>query len=405
MTAPSDWVPAGVLPFSVEQPDEAVDRLLEQLPSTVELLGFGEALHGGQDILLLRNRLFRRLVEKHGFTAIALESSFERGELVQRFVTGSGPEHYADIEEDGFSHGYGRVRANRELVEWMRAYNESATRPVHFYGCDMPGGTVGPASPRRALRLVMDLLGTSPEQRERVELRLCHDESWEDPGPWCDPQQAAPLVAAVRLVHAEVEALISELRVRRPAFLPETYAEALHQATASRELINFFYALSGPASYADSLAVRDVMMADNLAYILERERRRGKVLVFAHNGHLQRGKVEMPIGGQSCSWWPAGSHLHASLGARYAVVGTAVGTSRGNGIGVPEPDTLEARLIALPGPARFVPTAGVQGGGALPRSRSAKNASYSPLSEQSWRDFDWLAVLDSTSYAAGAYNP
>jgi erythromycin esterase-like protein len=29
----------------------------------VELLGFGEALHGGDDILILRNRLFERLVE------------------------------------------------------------------------------------------------------------------------------------------------------------------------------------------------------------------------------------------------------------------------------------------------------------------------------------------------------
>jgi erythromycin esterase-like protein len=38
--------------------------------------------------------------------------------------------------------------------------------------------------------------------------------------------------------------------------------------------------------------LRDAIMADNLAYIVERERARGRVLAFAHNSHLQRGKAQ-----------------------------------------------------------------------------------------------------------------
>jgi hypothetical protein len=44
----------------------------------VELLGSGEALHGGEETLRFRNRLFQRLVELHGYSAIAIESSFPR---------------------------------------------------------------------------------------------------------------------------------------------------------------------------------------------------------------------------------------------------------------------------------------------------------------------------------------
>ena len=38
----------------------AVDRVIAALGSAVGILGFGEALHGGEDILALRNRLGRR---------------------------------------------------------------------------------------------------------------------------------------------------------------------------------------------------------------------------------------------------------------------------------------------------------------------------------------------------------
>jgi erythromycin esterase-like protein len=80
-TTLDDWIAREAIPFSVDSPetfDAAVDRVIASLGDSVELLGFGEALHGGEDILILRNRLFQRLVEAHGYSAIAIESSFPR---------------------------------------------------------------------------------------------------------------------------------------------------------------------------------------------------------------------------------------------------------------------------------------------------------------------------------------
>jgi hypothetical protein len=131
------------------------------------------------------------------------------------------------------------------------------------------------------------------------------------------------------------------------------------------------------------------------------------VLAFAHNKHLQRGQAQWQIGPNLCTWWPAGSHLNEMFGPRYAVIGSAVGTSPDNGLGPPEPGTLEARLTAAPGPGRFIST---HRGKALPassladlpvRSGSAKNPTYFALTPQSLTDFDWLAVLDSTAYHRG----
>lgn len=95
------------------------------------------------------------------------------------------------------------------------------------------------------------------------------------------------------------------------------------------------------------------------------------------------------------------------FGPRYVIIGMAVGFSDANGIGVPEADTLEAQLTAFVGPARFIPTYKGQELpsstiAALPtRSGSMKNSSYFALTPQSFTDFDWLAVLDSTAYNRG----
>ena len=104
------------------------------------------------------------------------------------------------------------------------------------------------------------------------------------------------------------------------------------------------------------------------------------------------------------TWWPVGSHLHERFGHRYAVIGSAVGYSPANEIGQPEAGTLEARFTSVPGPVRFITTHQGQGPpaeeiAALPiRSGSQKNRSYAPLSAQSFTDFDWFVVLDTTTY-------
>jgi erythromycin esterase len=149
------------------------------------------------------------------------------------------------------------------------------------------------------------------------------------------------------------------------------------------------------------------MMAGDLDYIVSSERGRGKVLAFAHNGHLQRGKAQWQLGTELLIWWPAGAQLSEIFGPRYAVIGTAVSVFDANGIGKPETGTLEARLTAVPGPVRFIPTHKVQGLAvsaitSLPtRSGSMKNPTYFPLTLQSFTDFDWLAVLDSSAYSRG----
>jgi erythromycin esterase-like protein len=130
------------------------------------------------------------------------------------------------------------------------------------------------------------------------------------------------------------------------------------------------------------------------------------VLVFAHNNHLQRGKTQWQLGADLLAWWSVGSHLNEVFGPRYAVIGSAVGVSDANGIGQPEPGTLEAHLTAAPGPVRFIPTNNgrrlpIMATTDFPARSGSMNPTYFALTPRSLTDFDWLAVLDSTQYSRG----
>jgi erythromycin esterase-like protein len=420
-----NWIRREAIPFSVDSSETfnaAVDEVIASLGNSVELLGFGEALHGGEEILMLRNRLFQRLVKAHGYSAIAIESSFPRAHVVNEYIAGRGQVSYDALQEAGFSHDFGRLDANRELVEWMRAFNANPTHRIklQFYGFDSPTEMMFSDSPRQALHFVLDYLASidsasGQEHRQRIDQLLGNDSDWENPAAMMDLTKSIGLSSAANALRIETEDLITELQVRRPELVAKSdisrYLEAVHYAKVGRQLLNYHATLARPSDAGErlvrGLGLRDAMMADNLEYMISREHDRGKVLAFAHNSHLKRGKVEWQLGADILTWWPAGAQLSEIFGPRYAVIGTAVGVSDANGIGRPEANTLEAQLTASPGPGRFIPTHMGQGLptseiAALPtRSGSMKNPTYFALTPKSFTDFDWLAVFDRTAYNRG----
>ena len=177
----------------------------------------------------------------------------------------------------------------------------------------------------------------------------------------------------------------------------------------ARKLLDAHAALATPGAYATMLGIRDLIMADNLGHFLALERGRGKVLVFSAAGHLTRGKMQwhLPPEPGVKEWWPAGSQVAQALGSRYAVIAMALGVSEPNGVGEPEPGTVEARLKEA-GEALFIPT---HRGRGLPaaelekapvRAGSALNPTYYTLTPGSFSEFDALVFLASTSYPRGA---
>ncbi|MER6123214.1 erythromycin esterase family protein [Streptomyces sp. NPDC001795] len=333
----------------------AVMRLL---PGRPRLLALGEPTHGEEPLLDLRNELFRQLVEQEGYRTIAIESDCMMGLAVDDYVT-SGTGTLDEVMEHGFSHGWGTSAANRELVRWMRAYNDGrpASERLRFAGFDGPLEITGAASPRQALtalhgylsaRVDADLLPCTAETLDRL---LGADDRWTDPAAMMDPAHSVGQSAEARELRLLADDLVALLDEQTPHLITATSREDWNRArlygrTATGLLrYHFWMADTSPSRMTRLLGLRDSMMAANLLVIAER----GPALVHAHNGHLQRDKSTMRMWDQPLlEWWSAGALVSAHLGEEYAFLATVLGTIRHQGVDTPPPDTVEGLLYALP---------------------------------------------------------
>jgi erythromycin esterase-like protein len=101
--------------------DGALDDLLATRTEPPVLFGLGEPTHGVKAFPLLRNEILAHLVDR-GYRSIALETDFFAASVVDDYVTG-GPGDIGKVLATGFTHGFGAVPGNRELVAWLRTHN------------------------------------------------------------------------------------------------------------------------------------------------------------------------------------------------------------------------------------------------------------------------------------------
>ncbi|MEU4782053.1 erythromycin esterase family protein [Micromonospora sp. NPDC023633] len=331
--------------------------VMRLLPTRPRLLALGEPTHGEDLLLDVRNELFRQLVEQEGYRTIAIESDCVMGLVVDDYVT-SGTGTLDEVMEHGFSHEWGAFPANRELVRWMRAYNDGrpASEWLRFAGFDGPLEITGAASPRQALtalhayltaRADADLLPCDADTLDRL---LGTDDRWTDPAAMMDPSRSVGQTPEARQLRLLADDLVTLLDAQTPqlvaASAPDDWDRARLYGRTATGLLRYHYwmADTSPGRLARLLALRDSMMAANLLAIAER----GPALVNAHNGHLQRHKSRMRMGGLPLQWWSAGAIVSAHLGEDYAFLATALGTIPHRGVDAPPPDTIEGLLYALP---------------------------------------------------------
>ncbi|MFJ1754536.1 erythromycin esterase family protein [Kitasatospora sp. NPDC088134] len=327
------------------------------VPAGTRLLALGEPTHGVEEFLDLRNALFRHLVAEHGYRSLALESDCLAALAVDAYVQGGDGELGAVVRE-GLSHGFGEYRGNRELIRWMREFNEQSAEGewLRLYGADGPLEITGAAAPGPALLRLHDCLAARlPAELlpAREELVLLHgpDARWTEPAAVRDPSRSVgrtPEAGRLRLLADE---LAGTLAAHRPQFAAEDGGEALWRAESDARtalgLLRYHAAVAdaGPDRIGSLMRQRDLMMAENLRAIVRREDRRGPTLVFAHNRHLQREASRIPLGDHQLRWWSAGA-LFASHEDGYAHLACTFG-NRGTD-DRPDPDSLEGILTTLP---------------------------------------------------------
>jgi erythromycin esterase-like protein len=260
------------------------DVLLERVGDAGCVM-LGEATHGTAEFYAERARITRRLVEDHGFQAVAAEADWPDAYRVGRWARGADDDPDATRALGDFSRFPRWMWRNREVVaflEWLREHNAGRPDPVGFYGLDL-------YSLNASIQQVLRYLDTvDPDAAARARDRYgCFELYGSDvqeygraaafgAGASCEEEVVAQLV--------ELQRRAGEL-ARRDGRLPaEAHFFAEQNARLVRNAERYYRSMFRGRS--ESWNLRDTHMAETLEALRSHVGPPGKVVVWAHNSHV-----------------------------------------------------------------------------------------------------------------------
>lgn len=337
------WLRRNAVPLKTTRADRPWGdlRRLQHIVGDSRVVGLGESIHGAQEFFAIRHRLLRFLVEEMGFTAFAMETGFAEAARINDYVLGRGeePDRW---EHNWFTWGFGAEEELQSLVRWMRSYNADPrnVRKLRFYGVDIP---VSYSSPRAALTGAVRYLEQVDSEfaistlRQRLEDLVSKFEgsggSDEARGISLRKYRALPVETRDGYA-AALSDLINRYETHRPDYIsassPEAYGWAYRHAVVARQMDTAFRAKT--RSDREVSNTRDRAIADNTLWALEQEGADGRVVLWAHNWHLQKNRSMADTSESSATpLTRAGEHLRSSLGRKYVSIGFSYqsGSDRG----------------------------------------------------------------------------
>ncbi|HWE91931.1 MAG TPA: erythromycin esterase family protein [Pseudonocardiaceae bacterium] len=319
-----------VKPLRTLDPTAPLDDLtwLDDTIGDARVVAIGESAHYNGESYQLRHRLLRYLVERHGFSAYAMETGFTEGWRADNWVRGSKDttDQLGDVMANGMTSLMGLWTPMRAHLEWMRQHNRSAARPVGFYGIDLGGSNVSLLPGLDAA--IAYLAEADPEFQVDPSLRepvaaFAVASAFSAPAALAAYRNLAP--ASKDALTAGLVDLVERMTGRRLEYVRRTTVDPYQRALRSLRLTIALDGLARAMARGDRQAAmfnRDAAIADTVEWILGLEDR---IVLAAHNGHIQRWPGTWP--GMPPAT-PMGMHLADRLGDGYLVVGITNGTGQ-----------------------------------------------------------------------------
>ncbi|RKS09213.1 erythromycin esterase [Nocardiopsis sp. Huas11] len=351
----------GAVPLTHHDPEAPLDELepLRDIIDGARVVAIGEHSHCIDEFARLRRRVLRFLVERCGFTALAFEYGFSEGFALDAWAQGEG------TDDDLAVHLAGTMPVGLHgPLRWIRRHNRTAEQPVRFGGVDIPaaGGSVLPALDPVAdyLRQVDPDLVPAVEAAARIAASFAGDS-----GSVAAPAWARLATADQDALTATLARLLIRFRSVEPLYVSRSdqhaYDVALRRLEGAGHGDYTFRAMAelfaGRGLTADTSA-RDASMAESLLWHLERAEPEARVVLMAHNAHIQKAPISFE---GRLTTFPMGQHLHRALGDEYFALGLTSTTGHtadmrpdenapsgfaadDTELGPPEPGSIEACL-------------------------------------------------------------
>lgn len=242
----------------------------------------GESSHGTSEFYRARAKATQRLIERHGFTIVAVEADWPDAATIDRHVRrrSSGGNADAFTPFTRFPTWMWRNAEVAAFVGWLRDWN--AQRPAAgqagFFGLDLYSMKASMAS----VLAYLDRMdpAAAAEARERY---ACLDPWRQQPSVYGRAVLSGAYSACEEAVIAQLQSLLTQ-RIARGAPGHEDYFDATQNARLVASAEQYYRLMYYGA--AASWNLRDTHMFDVLNRLLETHGPQSKAVVWAHNSHI-----------------------------------------------------------------------------------------------------------------------
>ena len=331
-----DWVGSVATPITSTDPSASSADLqpLKQMVGNAHVVGLGEGTHGTREFFLMKHRIVEMLVQELGFRTFAIEATTPEANDLNRYVlTGEGDPKLLLSRLYFWTWNTQEVL---DMIEWMRGWNVQATpdQRVQFLGFDLqsPGESMdsvqafatrvrAPDSAYVAVRFNC----MNPYRNHGAQLPALQGAFYAS--KVSDDEKAACMAGL-----QEVYDLIASDKTKYPSAAPaDTFDLRLHDA----RLVQQYERMIATVNVTEN-QLRDKYMAENVDWIRTHRSANGKVVLWAHNAHIN--SVPQFMGG----------YLRSMYGSDYVALGFMFAQGNFNAVGLNGEGLKEWRTTFIP---------------------------------------------------------
>jgi erythromycin esterase-like protein len=237
----------------------------------------GEASHGTSEFYWARAAITRRLIERHGFTMVAVEADWPDAAVIDRIVRGKPSPPEAEAPFQRFPTWMWRNAEFAAFVSWLREHNRTAERQVSFHGLDLYNMNASIAA------VIGYLDRTDPQAAADARRRYGCLKPWKE-----EPAIYGRIALSEGYGRCEepVVNMLRDLFAKQQNYVdgdPEAFLDAAQNARLVANAEAYYRAMYHGS--AASWNLRDEHMADTLELLLRWKGPDAKAVVWAHNSH------------------------------------------------------------------------------------------------------------------------
>lgn len=267
------------------------------------VIALGEATHGSAEFFNAKHRIFRHLVENHGYKVFAFEADFGESLFINEAVQEGNASQIDALMRSKMHFWTWKTEEVREMLEWMCEYNKGKAESdrIQYMGMDCQFNTYHPDMVKEYLdgkELPFEPFADSILGRAKID----SENNFEDYTP-----------ESFELYVGKLDALKDSMAVYKDVIIASSSDKDLQLYLRILELVRqvsevkYYY-----QTQQYSINYRDKYMAENMVWLSEYFKGE-KIAVWAHNGHI----ANLEYGNTGTM----GNYLSYRLGDEYATIG------------------------------------------------------------------------------------